>query len=578
MHAEGVGLRHVLSSLLVVSRVLLAVFFSIAGGGMIMAQSRGADVSTVGSGFLQVPGIAGGWTGPHHKDWIRIEARHWGTNGPHRSSYGSPSAVFSGPYAPRRGASTLTIAIDKRSSGLAPLMDLCTKAGRIPALTYAESSEEFRPGDDVGPRPADVPEYLEYTLKDVTLACRVVADAPHQALVLSFSDIEWLNYQGETRRATAMTPAVLKPLSASGATKIFVVKWFSYAHDVRDDQCPAVTFKPSEEQYYALKSTEEAAKEGAEWTKKANGVPGVPMTRMQLRGPHEVNVCRLPGTVPDPGHAEAQTTQARGFNLDGDDGTGEPPAGIRKHKNYVSEDGRTTGIDNQFYTVAGCVPGLQGHRGYWSKFVNDQIVNNGHVFPLVAISGIDDEQNDDSVDITVLYSNDAVAEDAAGNNVLPDYTFRLTTKPEHTNFFTRLHGRIDNGVILTRPVDTVSFSLADGPVLPFANAHMRLEILPDGSLKGLVGGYQDWRAIYNYHKNSHEAVLGFQCPGFYHALKRAADAFKDPVTGEYNWISVAYDIDAVPAFIPDADWQAVVAGLPSSARTTASAAQRQREK
>jgi hypothetical protein len=35
----------------------------------------------------------------------------------------------------------------------------------------------------------------------------------------------------------------------------------------------------------------------------------------------------------------------------------------------------------------------------------------------------------------------------------------------------------------------------------------------------------------------------------YNALKRAADALPDPVTGEYQGISTAFDIEGVAAFL-----------------------------
>jgi hypothetical protein len=46
-----------------------------------------------------------------------------------------------------------------------------------------------------------------------------------------------------------------------------------------------------------------------------------------------------------------------------------------------------------------------------------------------------------------------------------------------------------------------------------------------------------------------EGPFNFTCPGTYAAFKRNADGMKDPVTGECNGISMAYEIDGVPAFI-----------------------------
>jgi len=38
-------------------------------------------------------------------------------------------------------------------------------------------------------------------------------------------------------------------------------------------------------------------------------------------------------------------------------------------------------------------------------------------------------------------------------------------------------------------------------------------------------------------------------PGYYHLMKRYADADPDPVTGQNRAISVTYYLEAVPAFV-----------------------------
>jgi hypothetical protein len=80
----------------------------------------------------------------------------------------------------------------------------------------------------------------------------------------------------------------------------------------------------------------------------------------------------------------------------------------------------------------------------------------------------------------------------------------------------------------------------------------------DGGLSGLVGGYRDWRDIYNkdtfnvpsggatretyYHQNQ---------ISMYYALKRNADAMPDPRTGRNTAISAAFRFTARPAFVVD---------------------------
>jgi hypothetical protein len=526
----------------------------------------GADVASayVGKSFLEVPGISGDWKGEKYKGWVSIESNFWKTTptgvfGRRRRS----AAFFSYPTAPRQGASELTIAIDKHNPVLPRLMDRCLHRASIPEMVYAESSVQARASLEIGSRPADIPEYYEYRLKDVQITdCPVVADAAEQALVVSFKDIEWLNFQAEgDGRPLKMEPAVLPPAQSSGKTKTYVVGWFAPAHDVGgviSDQCPVMYEKPMESDYYALMSKEQADKERVRLAPR--GGPTYPDNVMCMRGPHQINVCSLPGIVRDPIQPAPLTKIARGLNLDGNDGTGAPPAGTCKHKNYVSEDGRT-GIDNQLYTVEGCMRGYQGHKGQLYQYANEQR-RNGQLAILLQISGIDDEKNDDSVDVTLLYSLDPMEKNGAGTAVLSDVTFRVTDKPELASFFTRLHGRIVNGVLITDPVTEMKTNMPLDTPVTLHHAQMRLEFLPDGSIKGLLGGYQDWRHIATANGSSLvESLIGTSITAMYGAFKRAADGFKDPVTGECNEISSAYDIEGVPAFLPPDQQKSLLAGV-----------------
>jgi len=419
----------------------------------------------------------------------------------------------------------------------------------IPELTFAESSDRARPSGELGERPAEIPEYYEYKLKDVEFSdCPVVPDAPQQAIVLSFKDIERLNYLlKEDTVEVKFVPKEIAPAVPGATTRSFVVTWFAVAHDVSEDQCPRMNEKPSEDDYYALVPKEEADKERAQLVSK--GGVSYQNGQMGLRGPNRLNVTMLPGIVKDPGNAEPQTNLARGLDLDGHNGSGAPPAGICRHKNFVSVDGRA-GIDNQLYTVQGCTSSFQGHKGFIQQFANNQR-RDGSLSPLVQIAGIDNPKNDNSVTVTFFYSLDPMAKNAAGDQVLPDYTYRLTDEPSYAHYFTRLQGRIVNGVVTTERMKELRMNL--GPYageVQLADAGVRLELAEDGTIKGVVGGYKDWREIVSTPISSQaEQVHQFHVPGEYNALKRAADGMKNPLTGQCDGISTAYDIEGIPAFI-----------------------------
>ena len=92
---------------------------------------------------------------------------------------------------------------------------------------------------------------------------------------------------------------------------------------------------------------------------------------------------------------------------------------------------------------------------------------------------------------------------------------------------------------------------------------MRLELTADGGFKATLGGYRDWReyvAAAFFRSSDYENTIGFDTPGMYNAVRRAADGLKDPETGEFDGISAAYEIEGVPAFIPPEDDMRLAAG------------------
>ena len=86
-------------------------------------------------------------------------------------------------------------------------------------------------------------------------------------------------------------------------------------------------------------------------------------------------------------------------------------------------------------------------------------------------------------------------------------------------------------------------------------------------MKGVVGGYMDWRRILMMSGSSNtEYNHGLQIPAWYNAFKRYADGLKNPSTGQCDGISAAYDIDAVPAFLPPKQQESLVVQQNDSSR------------
>lgn len=535
----------------------------LAAFALVVVTGSDASAQYVGASYLQLPGATKGGEADDYSKWLRFEAFYWknrprGLEGLNRRS----ELRFPAPTGPRQGAGELVASIDKRSKMLRQVMDLCARNAILPELTFSINAEENAPlGLPGWGRPSGVPEFYHYTLRNVRIsACPTLAGAPEQAIVFSFSDIEWANYRGDPQGTPRpMTAALLRPMLSSGTSKTYVVSWFAVANFVDDKQCDALNKPPSEDQYYELLPKNEADRERQERAGKG-GVSYQDGT-MARRGPGRLDAVMLPGIVRDPGQLEPKLPIALGLDLDGDDGRGKPPAGICRHQNFHSPDGRT-GIDNQLFRVQGCATGYQGRRGFLMQYGNEQR-RNGTRQIIIHISGIDNEQNDDNVDIAILYSGDPMAKSADGTTSLSDYTFKLASAPDLTAHQTVIRGKIVNGVITASSGEVLRISDPGGTPELHSSA-MRFQIKRDGTLTGLIGGYIDWRRTLMVTQLGGEYNLGMQVPAWYNAMRRYADGMMDPRTGECRGISTAYEVDAIPAFLSPAQTR-LLAG-PASVR------------
>lgn len=512
----------------------------------------------IGPSYLLIPDQIGDVRQAPHKGWIRTESRYWFDRPALPEIRGIQSQkndlLFTGSPAPKRGPSVLSVAIDKRSLALPALMDRCREGKRIDELQFSESSETARHPQEHGPRPRDVPEFYRYALIGVQLSCPVVPDAPEQAIRLRFEDIRWLNHSSLTEpRAISAQPAKLPALKTSGRSRVFAVSWFAAIANGADNRCPRMNSKPGPAEYFALLPGVKATAVRAELADK-----GISPELMPYRGPDEMNVGLMPGIVRDPGHVAPLGEIVEGLDLDGASGDGAPPRGIRKHQNFVAPDGRR-GIDNQLFTVEGCVEGL-GRKGFLPMIFNEGRAV-GRPTALIQVSGIDDDRNDPEIWVTVLYSSDPLQRSPA-KIVLPDFTYRVSTSPEYTQDFVRFRGRLIDGIVSTDPIESFHMHEVTGIETTILKPRLRLTLTDDGHLKGVVGGFVDWRkrwVFQTYRSSDYENTVGYQAPAIYNAMKRAADGLQDPATGEFTGISAAFEIEGVAAFIPPTQQSALLA-------------------
>ena len=283
----------------------------------------------------------------------------------------------------------------------------------------------------------------------------------------------------------------------------------------------------------------------------------MPLTQTLLRrGEGGANVCRNPETAPDPGFKTVKGKIAYGLNLDGaDDGAARPQA--CSHQNFVGPNGEK-GIDNQLYRALGCIKGRrQGAHLY--NFFNAGM-RQGDYTILIEITGMDNPRNDPQVGVGFYISQDAMVNNPDGVSLT--HTSLRVHHDSHYHALTR--GKIVNGVLTTEPVDILFKNTFEVRPYRFRDTQFRGELQADGSMKGILGGYQDIVTIYRdisfgYDWVAEGPVHGpMSCPGLYYALKRLADAYPDP-NGECGWISSAYEVDALPAFVIHPKEEQVVA-------------------
>jgi hypothetical protein len=457
---------------------------------------------------------------------------------------------FGGPAGTKPGNNgKIVVSLSKHNPDLPRLMALCASQAEVPEMSYSENAVRARPVLENGPRPANLPVFWEYRFKRVTVAsCPVLEGAEQQALVIAYKNVEWLNSDPKApmgNRIIIPEEAIFRVLPAEpmpGKTiKSYVITWIAPATDAGDAACPKVNSKPSEADIYRYMAPEDAAK-----LRERTAGKGITYgSDSENRGPGRLSVSNFPGIVPDPVQIEPQTGTAEGLDLDGNDGRGAPPRGIRRHANFVSPDGRT-GIDNQLMRVWGCVTGMRGRRGYNNQTGNARRAD-GNIVTIIEVSGIDNERNDNEVYVALIHSQDKAVRDTSGHEFIPGYTFRPIYDPNYAFYNVRVRGRIKDGVITTDVMPVWTFNPGQGPAGPLFEARMRFAPQSDRSVKGLIGGYQDYRnrGFGGYG----EGLFNFQTPAVWYSMRRNADGLFDPASGEYNGLSMAYEIDTVSAFL-----------------------------
>jgi hypothetical protein len=172
---------------------------------------------------------------------------------------------------------------------------------------------------------------------------------------------------------------------------------------------------------------------------------------------------------------------ADGFNLD-NRVSREGDVRTCRAGDFTSPSGEP-GIDNQ---LARLMPTVDQMTGGAVDGAIQAAINNGQMLVAVTVSGIDDDCNDDSVDVTVqrVEGMPFVGSDMF---VDPGQTFDLMRMVP----ISRLHGRIVDRTLWTDPaLLPLPVAILDAQfTLQFYDARIRLQIAPyGGDSHGIIGG------------------------------------------------------------------------------------------
>ena len=216
----------------------------------------------------------------------------------------------------------------------------------------------------------------------------------------------------------------------------------------------------------------------------------------------------------------------------------------------MSSPAGEAGVDNQLSRVVACI--TPRRKTGWMADYHNKSMRAGEFTLLIELTGVDDLRNDPDVDVGIYSAVEPMVLDTAGKP-LSDASLIATEDPKYRR---TVKARIVDGVLTTGFL--ADLHIPNVKVLypiDLKHARLRLEFRPDGSVRGLVGGYGKWRDFYRTSSGQEKGGVAEgimspgNCPGLWNALKRSADAYPDPQTGQCTMISQFYDIEALPAFI-----------------------------
>src|SRR5579859_409538 len=309
-------------------------------------------------------------------------------------------------------------------------------------------------------------------------------------------------------------------------TRGYVVSWFHRAAYSQDGDCTNGINPVSE--VFVKKILTDMGKTPEQQAALLKDYPTNVFGPLIMRGKIDgkpANVYANPTSVPDPQISTVNGKFAYGFNLDG--------KGAASPNGFEDPETHERGVNNQLFRALGCFVAERGTtttRPTWPAIEWDASRDQMPAW-LIEISGIDNPMNDDDVTVSIFRATGPTTRNASGDPQ-SDMTYRVDTNPRLQNV---VHGRIKDGLLTT---DTFDFYMLQDPILGvaeyiFKDARLRLTLNPDGTVKGILGGYTPWKTIYvslSVGGSVNELNLSIDMPGAFYALRNNADAYPDPQT------------------------------------------------
>jgi hypothetical protein len=226
-----------------------------------------------------------------------------------------------------------------------------------------------------------------------------------------------------------------------------------------------------------------------------------------------------------------------GWNLDGKPGP----------RDFTTPDGQS-GVDNALYRAIGCVEEFRGPTGIFYNLVNRFVRDMNFNRVLIEISGVDDLNDDGSVEVTIYRGLDRLMVDATGQAITPGGSQRVDSR-WGKRYIQHLRGRIARGVLITEPAQIklphAIYESTPGEEF-IRDGQFRLK-LSKTAAEGQLVGYVDIRRWYYQILQSWNGQISY--PLLWATLQRCADAYPDPSTGANTAASAALALKFTQVFI-----------------------------